>query len=86
VTQRRKVTLRLNPEVLDLVRQLAQDLGTSPAGVIDRLLLEGLQRYADDRLQFADCLEPAAQGRYTWTIHVDPNGLHDAIGRKVNIT
>ena len=55
---RQKVTLRLNPEVIDLVRQVAQDEGISPASMVDRLLLEGLQRYAQDALDLDGFLQP----------------------------
>ena len=65
---RQKVTLRLNPEVIDLVRQVAQEEGISPSSVIDRLLFEGLQRYAQDALDFDTYLQPTTQGRYAWTV------------------
>ena len=83
---RQKVTLILNPEVIDLVRQVAQEEGISPASMVDRLLLEGLQRYAQDGLDFEDWLQPTTQGRYAWTVKIDPNGLREAIAQKVNIT
>ena len=76
---RQKVTLRLNPEVLELVREMARDLGISPAGAIDRLLLDALERYAQGRLDFEGCLEPAARGRYEWRVVVGPNGHKEAL-------
>ena len=84
--ERKKVTVRLNTEVVDLVRQVARDLGISPASVIDRFLLEGLERYAQDALEFDDYLQPTSQGRYAWTVEVNPNGLREALARKVTIT
>jgi hypothetical protein len=83
---RQKVTLRLNPELIDLVRQVAQEEKISPSSVIDRLLLEGLQRYAQDALDFDGFLQPTTQGRYAWTVEIDPNGLRKAIAQKLTIT
>jgi hypothetical protein len=83
---RQKVTLRLNPEVIELIRQVARDLELSPASLIDCILLDGLKRYVDDGLELAGYLKICDRGRYVWTAQVDPNGLHAAISRKADIT
>ncbi len=83
---RQKVTLRLNAEVIDLVRLVAQDLEMSPSSLVDCLLLDGLQRYLDDGLDLADRLTFSERGRYRFQALVDLDGLQSAIGQKVNIT
>ncbi len=83
---RQKVTLRLNAEVIDLVRLVANALEVSPASLVDCLLLEGLQRYLDDGLDLADHLTFSDRGRYRFQALVDLDGLQSAIGQKVNIT
>lgn len=81
--ERRKVTLRLNPEVLDLVYQVAGALGLSPASLIDCVLQDGLQRFADGELDLAGQLAFSERGRYKHQATLDLDGLRYAIGQKV---
>ena len=83
---RQKVTLRLNPEVIALVRQVAAELELRPATLGDWLGIEGLQRYVDDGLELADHLAFSERGRYRFQALVDLDGLEYAIGQKVDIT
>ena len=83
---RQRVYLRVNPDLIQLVHQVAETEGISPAGALDRLLLEGLQRYAEGEIDFDGYLNSASRGRYAWTVEINPNGLHEAISEMVNIT
>lgn len=83
---RQKVTLRINTELFDLVRQIAERESVSPAGAMDRLLLEGLERYAQGTLKFDGYLQPTAQGRYRFMVRITVDGLRAAIAKKVYIT
>jgi hypothetical protein len=83
---RQRVTLELDPELVDLVRQLAQELGISMAGVVDRLLLDGLERWASGEVDFDRFLQPTSQGRYRWVVEIDPNGLHEQVSHRLTIT
>ena len=83
---RQKVTLRANAELMALARQIAEAQRISPASVVDRLLLEGLERYARGDIDFDDCLQPTIQGRYAWTVEINPNGLQAAITERLTIT
>lgn len=83
---RQKVTLRANAELIALVRQIAEAQGISPAGVMDRLLLEGLESYARGDIDFDGYLQPTRQGRYAWTVEISPNGLSEAILDLLTIT
>jgi hypothetical protein len=84
--ERRKVTLRLNPEVLDLVYQVADALELSPASLIDCVLQDGLQRFADGELDLAGQLAFSERGRYKHQATLDLDGLRYAIGQRVDIT
>jgi hypothetical protein len=54
--------------------------------VIDRLLLDGLERYAEGAIDFDGYLQPTAQGRYAWTVEISANGLREAIAQILTIT
>lgn len=83
---RQKVTLRANADLIAIVRQIADNQRISPAGVIDRLLLEGLECYSRGDIDFDGYLQPTSQGRYAWTVQINPNGLQAAITERLTIT
>jgi hypothetical protein len=80
---RKSVTYMLNPDLVVIVRQLAEALDISPAGAVDRLLLDALQRYANGDIDFHDHLAPSRSARYGWVIKINPNGLHAAVARRL---
>jgi hypothetical protein len=80
---RQKVTLRANGELLQLARQIGDSMGVSTAGVVDRLLLAGLQQWAAGTIDFDGYLEPTAQGRYAWTVLVEPDGLGGRVRKRL---
>ena len=42
--------MRADPDQIHLVRQVAEAEGISPAGALDRLLFDGLQRFAEGEI------------------------------------
>ena len=83
---RQRVYLRVNPDLIHLVHQVAEAEGISPAGALDRLLLDGLQRFAEGEIDFDGYRNSAGRGWYAWTVEINPNGLEEAISGILNIT
>ena len=83
---RQRVTLEVHPELIELARRIGQELGISTAAAVSRLLLAGLEAYAAGEADFDGYLQPAAQGRYRWTVEIEPNGLGGRIRDRLTIT
>ncbi len=65
---RQRVTLELDPRVVEMIRQVARTEGCSPAGVVNLLALEGLRRYAEGAVEFYGNKRPSEGHRYAWVI------------------
>jgi hypothetical protein len=78
---RQTVTWEPNAELVAIVRHMGQALGISAAGVVDRLLLEGLQRYAAGEIDFEGYLRPSRGPRYLWVVEVPTDGLQERVCR-----
>ena len=65
------VTLELNPDLVGLVRRVAEREGVSPAGVVNVLLLEGLERYGRRDLEIDGYVRPSQGPRYDWVVELD---------------
>jgi hypothetical protein len=83
--QRKKVTLETNGELIAIAQQMGETMGISTAGIVDRLLLEGLQRFADGQIDFDGYLVPTDRGRYRWSVEVKPNGLGQAVAERLEV-
>jgi len=66
--QRQRVTLELDPRVVEMIRQVARAEECSPAGVVNLLALEGLRRYAEGAVEFYENKRPSEGHRYAWVI------------------
>jgi hypothetical protein len=81
--KREGVTWELDRELVAIVRQIAEVLEISPAGVANRMLVDALTRYASGEIDFEDHLSPSRSPRYLWVVEVNPNGLREAISRRL---
>ena len=79
--QRTSVTLELNSDLVPLIRMLAAALHISPAGIVDRLMHEGLTQYLDDpdRVDFAEHLKPSRSPAYQWVVDIDFEPLRQTL-------
>lgn len=84
--QRQSVTLELDRELVALVRDVASALEISPAGVVNRLLLDALTRYAAGQIDFDGYLAPSRSPRYAWVVKINPNGLQQAVHKLLTET
>ena len=81
--KRQTVTWEPNAELVAIVRRMGQVLGISAAGIVDRLLLEGLQRYAAGKIDFEGYLRPSRGPRYLWVVEVPADGLQETVGQRL---
>lgn len=65
---RQRVTLELDPRVVEMIRQVARAEGCSPAGVVNLLALEGLRQYAEGTVEFYGNKRASEGHRYAWVI------------------
>ena len=80
------VNYLMNADLVNIVRDLADALGISPASAVNRLLLDALQRYAAGDITFDDYLQPSRSPRYQWTVEINPNGLAAAVAKQAENT
>ena len=80
---RQTVTWEPNAELVAIVRRMSQALKISSAGVVDRLLLEGLQRYVAGEIDFEGYLRPSRGPRYRWVVEVPTAGLRETVGQRL---
>ena len=78
-SRRQRVTLELNPELVGLVRRVAEHEGVSPAGVVNVLLLDGLGRYGRGELGIDEYVRPSEGPRYDWVVEVEVGDLGQVI-------
>jgi hypothetical protein len=79
--QRERVTLELDPALMAMVRQIAEAEGISPAGVINLLLVPGIEKYAAGEIDFGENTRPSRSPRYEWVVELQ--GLEE-LARKLN--
>ena len=82
-SRRQRVTLELNPEVVGLVRRVAEYEGVSPAGVVNVLLLEGLGRYGRGELGIDEYVRPSQGPRYDWVVEVEVGELGEVVDGRI---
>ena len=83
--RRKAVTWELDRGVVGIVQEVAGALGISPAGVVNRLLVDGLERLAAGEVDFEGCLVPSRSPQYLWVVEVGVNGLGEAVRRRLDI-
>ncbi len=76
---RKSVTYEMNADLVVIVREVADAMEISPAAVVNRLLLDALERYAGGEIDFEDYLKPSRSPRYLWIVEIDPKGLRAAV-------
>ena len=81
--QRKKVTYRLNPTIVELVEQIATATGTSQSGAVNHFLAHALRDYVAGELDFGDCLIPSRSPRFQWLVTVEVNGLRDGVTARI---
>ncbi len=81
--QRKSVTYEMHADLVAIVREIAEAMAISPAAVVNRLLLDALQRYADGEVDFEDYLRPSRSPRYQWVVEINPNGLRSAVAQRL---
>lgn len=71
--KRHRVTLELNPEIAKMIGAIAKSEGCSPAGVVNLLVFDGVQRYIIGELEFVGHVRPSRSPRFDWV--VEPSGV-----------
>jgi hypothetical protein len=80
--KRTRITLELDPRIVQLLREVAEVEGTSPAGAANLLLREGLRRYVEGGLEFHKHRRPSRSPRYEWVVELSLDGLTEWLAEK----
>jgi len=75
--KRKRVTFELKPEVVEMVRLIAEFEECSPAGVVDLFVAEAAQQYVQGEIILDGRRRPSRSPRWGWVIVLD--GLDDLV-------
>ena len=84
--RRQSVTLELNADLVPLLKEVAAAHGISTAGVVDRLLVDALGRYAAGEVTFEGFLEASRSPRYDWVVRVDVEEVREGVRERIRET
>ena len=74
----RKATYKLSNPVLEIIQALSDQLGVPAAGIVNRLLLEGLTSVLNNDLDLLDYAHASNSLRWKWVIRIPTDGLERA--------
>jgi hypothetical protein len=66
--KRQQVNLKLQPGVVRIIKKIARAEGTSPAGVVDLLVVMGVRRYIADEVHFDEYTRPSRAPSQDWIV------------------
>jgi len=69
--RRSRVTWEINPHVDAMVRQIAEAEGCSPAGAVNLLVVDAVERYVVGDLEFAGHRRQSRSPRYDFVIELN---------------
>ena len=75
--RRKRVTLELKPQVVEMVRLIAEFEECSPAGIVDLFVAEAGQRYIEGEIILNGRRRASRSPRWGWVIVLD--GLDDLV-------
>lgn len=79
------VTWVLDREVARMVREVGEALEVCPGGAASRLLLAGLQQYADGEIDFEGVLTPSRSARYWWAVELETGEVEAAVRGRLKV-
>jgi len=68
---RQRVNLELDPQVVEMLKEIAGAEGCSPAGVVNVLVVEAVQQYVDGGVDFSEQRRPSRSARYEWVVELN---------------
>jgi len=75
--KRQRVTFELDPQVVKMITQIAAAEQCSPAGVVNLLVCEGVQRYVAGSLVFDGHRQVSGSPKWGWVVMIE--GLEELV-------
>jgi hypothetical protein len=82
--RRQRVTYEIDPRIARLIGQVAEAEGVSPAGVVNRLMADALDRYAAGGIVFYGWRRESRGPRYEWVVELrGMGGVEHAVQERI---
>jgi len=74
---RQRVNFELDPQVVKMLKTIADAEGCSPAGAVNVLVVAAVERYVNGGVDFSEQRRPSRSARYEWVVEL--NGRVDPL-------